>query len=180
MKRLKVKSEYREFRKSVFDNMKIKADSHAGISGIIVDIVVNNRVLTMVIFACGKTDIYVSNVKSFFKDRGKYETTRKVTISCIDKIEKLLPKMELTTDFKLCSDARENVFIFTDKGIYNLKITGNKEADKKDIVGFSRFLYKRILIEYLNAESYSCMTRKCSCCLFGNFFGSCIIKKIVN
>ena len=179
MKKLKVKNEYLEFRKSFFEAIKLRAKSTAFVNAALVDIRVNNEILTLVSYASGRNEIYVSNKAGLINVGGQYETVKRVTVSYLSKAEKLLNSFTKTTEFDLDKNALENVFIFTKDGIYNLKITEGMEIDGKSSVAFLRFLYKRVLSEFINARSYSCMTHKCRKCLFGNFLGGCMIKKII-
>ena len=179
MKNLKPKSEYLEFRQSVFDAMKLRAKRLSFVHGAVVDIRADDRILTLVSCYGGRTDIYVSNDAEYAHGKNEYEAVRNVTISFLNKAEKLISAFELTDDFSLDCEALENIFIFTKDGVYNYKITKDTVINKKGPIAFMQFLYKRILTEFVTAKSYSCMTRKCRKCLLGNLFGQCIIKKIV-
>ena len=180
MSRLKIKPEYLGYRKNIFETMKLKTKCKIPVYGALIDIKAGDKIVTLACHSSGKTDIYVSSDVGYFKDNKEYESIQKSTISFLKRAEKMLSNFTEVTNYDIDVTVSESVYLFTLSGVYNLKIDEEDDIYEKSSTAFVQFLYKRILASFLHAESYSCMTHKCRKCLFGTFFGGCIIKKIID
>jgi len=177
MKIRKINPKYLELRKKVFntqkEDLKLTNRDEASIYGVAVDIVVKERVLTMVCWLNGKADIYISDKDGYFRDSGKFEAIQRSSTTFLLNVGQIFESFEKTTDFSVNADYKENVFLITTDGIYNAPI-----AKKTNDLKFLRFLYKKTLAKIIDTHSYSCMEQSCRTCVLGDFFGiNCLMKK---
>ena len=177
MKMRKMDSRYLEMREGFFnikkESLKLTSRKDASIYGAVVDIVVKNRLLTIVCLLNGKTNVYAGDKKSYFRDNGEHETIYKATKTFLINVEQIFDMFKETTDFSPNEEIKENIFLLTDKGVFSAKAAGKSKKVK-----FLRYLYKSVLIKVINAHSYSCLGQRCRTCIMGNFLNkSCLMKK---